>query len=163
MNSFSAGITAGVRAFGQKLWCNKGDTRSAAGFAAWQALDASATPPDVLMEEGAWAAAWGAAVQFYPEADWKRQVDIMGAIQKSKITLLSHTQLSPGGSGTDNYGRTVTYWQALWYSLGSFLLGKNDTLNNAYFMFNGAGEYSKLWWHDEYDRIALGRAVGGYK
>src|SRR6185436_16371742 len=106
MNNFTAGISAGVRAFGQKLWCNKGDTRFTDGAAAWRALDASSTPPDVLMEEGAFAVAWGAAVQFYPEAEWKSQVDTMAAMTKIKVAMLSHTQLAPGASGTDNYGRT---------------------------------------------------------
>ncbi|HEX7954088.1 MAG TPA: putative glycoside hydrolase, partial [Burkholderiales bacterium] len=52
MNSFVTGVSAGMHSYGQKLWCNKGDTRFADGVAAWLALDASATPPDVLLEEG---------------------------------------------------------------------------------------------------------------
>ena len=162
MNTFSSAITAGVRAYGQKLWCNKGDSRSAAGSAAWLALDAGATPPDVLLEEGAFAVMWGSTVQFYPEADWKNQVDTMAAMKNSKVAMMSHTQLEAGQTGTDNYGKSVSYWQALWYSLGSFAMGKNDTLNNAYFMFNGGSGYNKIWWFDEYEKIDLGKALGAY-
>src|SRR6185436_14487514 len=80
MNNFSAAAAKGLAGFGQKLWCNKGDTGSSEGKAVWLALDASATPPDALMEEGAFAVEWGgSAVQFYPEAQWKNQVDTLAA------------------------------------------------------------------------------------
>ncbi|MDB5244204.1 MAG: hypothetical protein JWN18_74 [Parcubacteria group bacterium] len=162
MNAFSSGIAAGLHGYGQKLWCNKGDTKSAAGSAAWLALDASTNHPDVLLEEGAFAVMWGSAVQFFPEALWKQQVDTIAATKNSKVALMSHTQLSEGGSGIDNWGKPVTYWQALWYSMGSFLLAKNDVLNNAYFMFNGGSGYDKIWYYDEYDAIDLGKALGSY-
>ncbi|MEO8165627.1 MAG: putative glycoside hydrolase, partial [Betaproteobacteria bacterium] len=162
MNNFSSAITAGMHAHGQKIWCNKGDSRSVTGSAAWRALDSGANPPDVLLEEGAFAVEWGADTQFYPEADWKRQIDNMGAIKNAKIALMSHTKLSEGQSGTDNWGRPVTFWQTLSYSLGSFLLGKNDTLGNSYFMFNGGSGYNKIWWFDEYDKLDMGKALGAY-
>ena len=82
-------LTAGMHANTpnpQKLWCNRGDTRLPEGSAAWQALDASANPPDAVLEEGAFAVEWGfAAVQFYQESEWQRQVDTMGAIRNSKV------------------------------------------------------------------------------
>src|SRR5258708_2661277 len=140
MDSFSEAITAGLHGYGQKLWCNRGSTNIAAGTAAWRALDAAATPPDVVGEEGAFAVTWGPwSTQFYAEADWKRQVDTIGATTNSKVAVFSHTTLGEGGSGTDNCGRPVTYWQTLWYALGSFLLAKNGAQNNAYFNFTGNG------------------------
>ena len=163
MNSFAGAITAGMHGYNQKLWCNRGETRWVDGSAAWQSLDNSASPPDVVLEEGAFAVMWGSAVQFYQESEWKRQVDIMAATKNSKVALMSHTQLEAGQTGTDNYGKPVSFWQALWYSLGSFALGKNDTLNNAYFMFNGGSGYNKIWWFDEYDKINLGKALGSYQ
>ena len=117
------------------------------------------------MEEGAFAVQWGSsATQFFPEAVWKRQLDTVAAIQHSKVTMLSHTQLAPGASGTDNWGKPVSFWQTLWYSMGSFLLGKNDVLNNDYFMFHGADgpNYNAILRYDEYDMIDLGKAVGPY-
>ena len=110
MNAFSSAIAAGLHGYGQKLWCNKGDSGSAAGSAAWLALDGSANRPDVLLEEGAFAVMWGAAVQFFPEAMWKQQVDTIAATKNSSVAAMSHTQLAAGQSGTDNWGKPVTYW-----------------------------------------------------
>jgi hypothetical protein len=162
MNTFTSAISAGLHGYNQKLWCNRGSSHIAEGAAAWLALDKSAHAPDVILEEGAFAVMYGAAVQFLPETDWKRQVDTMSAIRNSKVAILSHTQLSPDQSGTDNWGKPVTFWQALWYAMGSFQLGKNDALGNAAFMFNGGSGYNKLWWFDEYDKIDLGKALGPY-
>ena len=163
MNSFASGIAAGLHGFGQKLWCNRSMSTSPDGAAAWLALDGSATPPDVVLEEGAFAVQWGSSsVQFFPEDAWKRQVDTFAAIRNSRVALMSHANLIEGQSGTDNWGKPVSYWQTLWYSLGSFLLAKNDTLGNAYFMFNGSAGYNQLYWYSEYDSIDLGPAVGPY-
>jgi Hypothetical glycosyl hydrolase family 15 len=168
MNSFAAGIASGLHGRGQKLWCNLGQTRFANGSNAWLQLDAGASPPDALLEEGAFAVAFGPpnwAVQYYPEADWKRQVDTLAAIRNSRVAMLGSTKLLPdpgADTGTDNLGKPVTYWQALWYSLGSFLLGKNDVLGNAYFMFAGGSGYNRIWWYNEYDAIDLGKAIGPY-
>jgi hypothetical protein len=162
MNTFTSAISAGLHGYNQKLWCNRGSTSFTDGAAAWLALDKSANAPDVILEEGAFAVMYGAAVQFFPETDWKRQVDTMGAIRNSKVAMLSHTQLSPDQSGTDNWGQPVSFWQALWYAMGSFQLGKNDALGNAAFMFNGGSGYNKIWWFDEYDKIDLGKALSPY-
>jgi chitodextrinase len=163
MNDFASSITAGLFGYGQKVWCNRGGSGTVDGASAWRALDQTASPPDVVLEEGAFAVSWGsAAVEFYSEAAWKRQIDTIGAISNSKVAVASHTKLLEGQSGTDNYGRSVSYWQALWYSLGSFLLARNDDLGNAYFMFRGGSGYNKVWWHEEYDRIDLGKAVRPY-
>ena len=163
MNTFAGAIASGLHGYGQKLWCNKGETRSVDGSSSWLALDNSASPPDVLLEEGAFAVEFGPwAVQFYPEAEWKRQVDTIGAIRNAKVALMSHTKLMEGQASTDNWGRPVTFWQTLWYALGSFLLSKNDALGNAYFMFNGGSGYNRIWWYDEYEKIDLGRALGSY-
>ena len=164
MNAFSSAIAAGARAYGQKLWCNKGGSGSAEGFAAWLELDGGASPPDVLLEEGAFAVKWGnGATQFYPEASWKRQVDLMGAMKNASVAMLSHTDLLDGQSGTDNWGLPVNFGQTLWYALGSFLLGRNDALGNAYFSFTDGGDYNKILWFEEYDRLDLGKAMGGYR
>jgi len=164
MNNFSSAIAAGLHGFGQKLWCNKGSSYVPGGPSAWLALDASADHPDVLAEEAAFAVTFGPwATQFISEGNWKLQVDTMAAIKNSKVAMFTSTAMGEGQSGTDNWGQPVTYWQTLWYSLGSFLLGKNDTLNNAYFGFFGSGSaYDRIWWYDEYDKIDLGKAVGPY-
>jgi len=165
MNSFSSAITSVLNQYGQKVWCNRGNTRLVEGYNAWLDLDSSLYPPDVLMEEGAFVVAWGLSkdAQFYPEAQWKRQVDLMSKIVNSRIAYLSHTDLPVDGSGIDNLGKPVTFWQSVWYSLGSFVLGKNDTLDNAYYSYVG-GDLSvqRIWWFDEYERLSLGEALRSY-
>jgi hypothetical protein len=162
MQSFVEAITTGMHGYGQKLWFNRGESRSADGSAAWLALDNGVRPPDVVLEEGAFAVMWGSDTQFYPEQNWKLQIDTLGAIRNSKVAMMSHTKLMPGQSGTDNWGQPVSFEQTLWYALGSFLLSKNDTLGNAYFMFNGGSGYNQIWWFNEYDQIDLGKALGAY-
>jgi hypothetical protein len=182
MNSFATAITAGLHAgtpTPQKLWCNRGQTRFLEGSAAWQALDVGANPPDAVMEEGAFAVLWGPwAVQFMLEGaesdpdplqhQWKSQVDTLGTMRNSKVAVLSHTQLAEPGQGLDtcgmdNYNKTVCYWQTLWYSLGSFLISKNNVQRNSYFMFHGGdSDYNKIIWYDEYDKVDLGKALEFY-
>ncbi|MFA6102347.1 MAG: putative glycoside hydrolase [Victivallaceae bacterium] len=166
MHSFINAATAGLHAAGQKTFCNRGESRTVDGYNAYVALDSIANPPDVALEEGAFAVLWGSGcVQFYPEADWKRQVDVLGAVHNYKIVHTSHTDLAAGGSGTDNYGKSVNYYDILWYALCSYNLGKNEVNDNSYFAFAECGNYSLLPWYDEFDttRLNLGRAVGPYQ
>jgi len=163
MNTFASAISAGLHGHGQKLWCNRGATDQPGGAAAWLALDSAPAPPDVVAEEGAFAVMWGStATRFYAETNWKSQVDTLSKIQHSKVAIFSHTNLADGQSGTDNWGKPVTFSQSLWYALGSFLLGKNDVLGNAYFAFTSGTNYDSIQWYNEYDKINLGKAVGPY-
>ncbi|MHB8660392.1 MAG: putative glycoside hydrolase [Minisyncoccota bacterium] len=166
MISFVSAITTGLHGYGQKLWCNMGATNTSAGSAVWLTLDKSPEHPDALMEEGAFARSWGAGdVQFPDEAEWLDQVNTEYAMQNTKVTMLGQTKLPEGRSGTDNWGNPVTFWQAFYYALGSFLLGKNDVSNNDYFSFypsyNIPGNEGP-WWYDEYTHIDLGQALGPF-
>lgn len=166
MQQFSTGLAEGLQQEGLKMWANMGNTRNQAGADVWLALDAQAPRPDVVMEEGAFVVSWGSGdAQFLPEADWKRQVDLLGAIKNFKVTYLSHVDLDEDAEGIDNFGKRVTFWQAFYYALGSYLLGKNEIENNSYFMFfNSVYAYSlaRYWWFPEYDKIDLGAAQGEY-
>src|SRR6266513_1924249 len=164
MNTFVSAISTGLHGYGQKLWCNKGETRMAIGSAAWLSLDASASPPDAFLEEGAFAVMWGPwATQFLQESEWKSQIDTIAALRNTKAATLASTQLFAGQTGSDNFGNTVSFWQTLWYSLGSYLLAKNDVLGT-YFMFHGAenSNYDQILRFDEYDKIDLGKSLGSY-
>ncbi len=166
MHSFQTGIAAGLRALGKKVVPNSGHTTDADGLAANLALGADPNYPDFLCEEGAFVHGWvtSRAGTFYPEEKWKRQIDLMVQLQNSGPLMRSHVNIPEGGSGLDNYGRTFTYWDGLWYAMGSYLLGKNDTLNNAHWTFsNKIDKYFKLYWYDEYEVIDLGVAVGNYQ
>ena len=165
MNGFVQALAAGLQKSGQKMWANRGQTHTQDGFNAWLALDQSGNAPYVVMDEGSFAVAWGEGsdTQFYPEVSWRQQVDILGKIQNSRVAYLSHTDLGENEQGVDNYNRPVTFWQTMWYALGSFLLGKDDARGNAYFMFHGGTGYSKIWWFEEYEKIDFGRANGPYQ
>jgi hypothetical protein len=156
-----------LRARGAKVWINAGGTSSQRGWNALLHLDALANPPDVIGEEGAFCHSWGKGDTTFPcEEKWRRSVDFLGKIEKSRQAFFAHTKLRRDRAGTDNHGKRVTFWQSLWYALGSYLLGKDDDLGNAYFFFfsSGEGGYgSKDWWFEEYDRIDLGKAVGAYR
>ena len=163
MNSMVEAVTSALHDDSVKFACNRGKSKTESGYNAWLSLDSSPNPPDAVLEEGAFAVEWGTGyeTQFFGESDWKRQIDILRLLKNSKILYISHTELSPGEIGTDNYGNQVTYWQTFWYALGSYLLGKNDNLNNGYFMF-GTHPYNTIPWFDEYDKIDLGKAVAEY-
>jgi hypothetical protein len=173
MTSFVRALTTGLHQKSQKVWFNRGDTRLTTGYNIWIADDNSGNPPDVLLEEGAFAVSWGCEAgtscrtHFNTEDEWKRQLDLLGAVKNIKAAYSSHTTLTENQSGTDNFGKPTTFWQAFYYSLGSFLLGKNDVQNNSYFDFVsiptiGGSEYSVTWWPAEYDRINFGKSIGTY-
>ena len=164
MNGLINEMTFALHAKNQKFACNFGLSRSAAGFDAWISLDNTKNPPDVVIEEAAFAVRYGDNndVQFYPPTEWKRQVDILAAIRNSSTCFLSHTDIAQGGSGTDNYSKSVTFWDVLWFALGSYKIGQNSTDDNSYFGFT-VGSYSNIPWFDEYDSIDLGNALGTYQ
>lgn len=162
-------IDAAVRdlhAQGAKVWINAGGTNSREGWKALLHLDELDNPPDVIGEEGAFCHSYGKGATTFPsEEKWRRNVDFLSKIRKSRQAYFAHTKLPRGGKGVDNYGKPVTFRQSLWYALGSYLLGKDEELGNAYFFFfsSSEGAYgAKDWWFEEYDRIDLGRAMGTY-
>jgi Hypothetical glycosyl hydrolase family 15 len=167
MQQFILTIGPALRAQNQLFWCNMGDTRDPLGSAAWRALDRDTLHrhPDYVLEEGAFVAAWGPTdAQFFSEAQWRQQVELLRTITHYKIAFHSHTDLDGVRlrTGVDENGKRFDFWQALWYSLGSFMLGKNDVLNNAFFMFSN-DKYDRIWWFDEYDKLDLGKALGNYQ
>jgi len=166
MLDYHTALAAGLHARGIRLWTNTDGPGDAATYGAWLVLDADPNHPDLLNSEGSFVHSWNSsyAATFYDETKWKRQVDVMRELQNCGTTTFSHVNMAEGGSGYDNYGRTVTYWDALWYAMASYLLGKNDQRDDKdYFYFsNAVDHYYKLYWYDEYERIDLGPAVGEY-
>jgi len=165
MHSYHTALAAGLHDRGILLMTNTGDVADPDGYDAWLDLDADPNYPDFIADEGVFCHGWGSASStFYSYDKWKRQVDIMTELQNASAIMFCHVNMAEGASGWDNYGRPVTYWDALWYAMGSYLLGKNDQLDNAYFFFsNKVDAYYKLYWYDEYEQIDLGEAVGDYQ
>ncbi len=162
--SWHAALSAGLHARGMLVWTNTDHVASAAGYAAWLAIDANPDHPDWINSEGTFCHGWGSySCTWYNETKWKRQVDIMVNMQNSGAGIFSHVNMAEGATGTDNYGKPVTYWDALWYAMSSYLLGRNDVRGNDVFFFsNSVDRYYKLYWYDEYDRIDLGASLGTY-
>lgn len=149
---------------GQKVFINGGGTTTRMGLDVWARLDRAEHHPDVVLEEGAFVHGWGRAdATFYSEEKWKNQVDCLRVTRNFTHAYVTHSKLDIGTSGTDNYGRPVTSWQTLWYGLCSYLLGRNDALDNAFFACGFSDRWvSRLAWYDEYD-LDLGAAEGSYQ
>ena len=164
MMTWHTGLAAYLRNNGLKSWTNSGNLGNQAGYDFYAQIDNAATPPDIMSDEGVFVQSWGSAIAtFYDEAKWKRQVDIMTVMQHVKLAQFSHIRAPEGQGGTDNNGQSLTWWDAMWYAMGSFCLGMNDQLKNDYFyFFSGQTGNVQLYWYDEYDRIDLGTAVGPY-
>ena len=166
MDNFCNGI-AGLMV-PQKLFCNRGCTRISAGQTAWKALDAMSTPPDAVLEEGAFAVRWGApagGVWFFAEAEWKGQVDLMSQMHRSKTVWEGSCLAAQDANGTDQNGASFNFWDAYWYAMCSYLIGKNTVDNNSYFQFNveiAAGDANAVTRAGELDTIDLGNALGPY-
>ena len=247
--TFMQVVTTGLHLYGQKVWFNASSTNTAVGQSSWEIADAWADPPDVLMDEGAFAVKWGCSgsvstinvvsvgapgsnyqvgdvltitqsgasggkvtvssigsggtvagmsltaqgtgysaasalsvsgghgsgctvdvgvgycmVQIYPEAQCKSSIDTMQGVSHVRAAIESHCLGSPGSSGLDNYGNPLTYWDAVYFALSCFLLGKNTVANNSYFYWwdTALPASSGLLWLNEYG-INLGSAVGTYQ
>lgn len=164
LNGFVASVTKSLHNKNQLVMVNRTNVRLKSGEKAWLDLDAMNDAPDVIMEEGAFAVSWGEGdVQFYSFDEWKRQMEAPGKIKKSSVALLSHTDLRPGENGKDSDGRPVSFDQIFSYSLGSYLLAKNENGYRTLFSFDYArkdGDYKRISWIDIFGELDLGEALG---
>ncbi len=160
-NTFIADITKAMHEQGQLIVPNRTNSRLADGEFAWLDLDSRANPPDMVFEEGAFSVRWGLGdVQFFSPEDWSRQITIPSKLQNSSVAFLSHTDLSPGQTGVDSKGNAVNFNQIFFYSLGSYLLAKNEE-NPTLFSFDySSAANDRIIWYDAYDEIDLGGAIG---
>jgi hypothetical protein len=164
VQSFINYLAKGLNSHGQAFSVNHGNTMETDTKNHWIALNALANPPDYLLEEGAHAVLYGAGdIQFPHEYRWKKQIDTMVALTNIGFLSGASTNLADiNSTGTDNYGKAFTGWDALYFAMGSYCLGKDD--NDAFF-FRTAGStgYSRWrYYYDEYDHIDLGAAIGKY-
>ena len=163
MMTWHTGLAASLRSNGLKSWTNSGCLDNQQGYNFYATIDSNPNAPDIMTDEGVFVHGWGSApATFYSEDKWKRQVDIMGVMQHVRLAQFSHVVFGPTGSGNDNTGHALTYWDALWYAMGSFALGMNDTLKKDALYFQNYTEPQHAYWYDEYDRIDLGSALGPY-
>lgn len=164
MTGFLTTLSDAFKAHNVPTMANRGATRTDDGVRAWLMLDQETGHATVgQLEEGAFAVRWCSCdVQFFPLEDWERQVGLMGRIEHSALMYQSHSKLlSTGPPGRDNFGVSVSFWDVLWYSLGSFHVGKNEGAQTSYFAFS-EGDYNAIPWYDEYTLLDLGDAQGTF-
>lgn len=154
-------ITKGLSENKILAWVNCGTVKSQESLDAFVALDSETeNTPYIAVSEGAYVVNWGHGdCQFYPEKTWLLQVQVLGQIHNMNYGV----QATVGGSfrstetGLDNYNRPLSLYDAVWYGLCSYHLGRNTIDNNSYFGFTRA-TYSAGEYYDEFD-IDLGDAL----
>ena len=160
---FMENVSAALHAEGVKAWFNAGPTTTQVGQSAWRTLDISPNHPDALLDEGTFVVSWvpaGVLAGFRTEAQCKSVIDTMQSISKISAAMASSSTGLPGATGVDNFGKPVTYWDAFYFGLSCFLLGKNTAANNSYFVWHDANQ--AVEWFSEYN-INLGAAKGTYQ
>lgn len=153
----------------QDLYFNVGGSGSADGAAAWAYLDGlpNESRPTGLLEEDGFVVAYGTGIdaQFWPANKWQLMVDTLHATSNMNVIAESHTKMTPeSGTGVDLDGHNLTYWDAYWFALSSYLLGKNETADNSYFAFfikSSIAGARDLRYRDEND-LDIGRAMAAY-
>jgi hypothetical protein len=139
----------------------------------WDALDALPQPPVMALQEDGFVSPYGDTkdkVSFH-SWDWDGKVREFARLKTTRAMMTSHglNLVSPDDRTAalaqmdtkDPNGESG--WDALWFSLGSFLLGFDDVRGNGYLYFtiwNGA----RMVYFDEFDphHLHLGKAVAPF-
>jgi hypothetical protein len=133
----------------------------------WRELDALPNPPFAAMDEGGFICPWGSSggTRFYTW-DWEPRVRVMRDLHNVRILMNGHAVV-PEGEGLAKMdvpdATGMNGWDALWFSMTSFLLGFDDVVRNAYMNFT-VWRYSGYYWFDEFDPkyLHLGKARGEF-
>ena len=133
----------------------------------WQELDGLPHPPYAAMEEGGFVCPWGGDGKSFKFWDWEKKLPVFAGLCHTKALMHNHGGFFAGSGlaakdGADANG--MTGWDALWFSLTSFLLGFDDVTRNGFLSFTiwKTGEYH---YFDEFDPryLHLGKAKGPYE
>ncbi len=133
----------------------------------WRKLDALSNPPFAAMEEGGFVDPWGGDQKSFKFWDWESKLAPFSGLRHVKVLMCNHGGPFPGEGlaamdSPDANG--MTGWDALWFSLTSFLLGFDDVSRNGLLNFT-IWSYSEYHWFDEFDPqyLHLGKAVGPFE
>jgi hypothetical protein len=154
--------------FGQrgiKLIANFGYLGSNPGY--WEELEALSHPPFAAMEEGGFVCPWGGDGKSFKFWDWEKKLAPFSKLRKVKALMVNHAGpfAGEGLAAMDSPDANgMTGWDALWFSLTSFLLGFDDVSRNGLMSFTIWG-YSEYHWFDEFDPqyLHLGKALGPFE
>ncbi len=133
----------------------------------WRELDSLPSPPFAAMDEGGFICPWGSGTGRFFTWDWEGRVRAMKDVRNVRILMNGHATV-PDGEGLDKMdirdSNGMNGWDALWFSMTSFLLGFDDVNRNAYMNFTLWG-YQNYYWFDEFDPqyLHLGRARGDFR
>jgi hypothetical protein len=132
----------------------------------WRELDSLPSPPFAAMDESGFICPYGSGPAWYKTWDWENKVRGMRALRNTRVLMNAHATV-PEGEGLEKMDLPdpagMTGWDALWFSITSFLMGYDDVARNGYMNFT-VWSYSGYYWFDEFDPryLHLGRAVGEY-
>jgi hypothetical protein len=167
LNQFVSNVTLKLNKYNQLVMPNRTNSRIPDGEKAWINLNTETNPPQFVLEEGAFVVSWGKGdVQFFPEEDWWRQINLPAKLNNSSVAYLSHTDLALNRKGVDSDGNAVNFKQIFDYAIGSYLLSKRATQPYTLFGFDydrAKGDYKRISWFNIYDKFNMGLAVGDAK
>lgn len=132
----------------------------------WRKLDECASPPFAAMEEGGFVCPWGGDQKSFKFWDWDKKIEPFSRLRHVKVLMCNHAgPFSGEGLAAMNSpdANGMTGWDALWFSLTSFLLGFDDVSRNGLMNFT-IWSYSEYHWFDEFDPkyLHLGKAKGPF-
>lgn len=132
----------------------------------WVELDTMKNRPFAAMEEGGFVCPWSKTFNIN---DWETKVKVMKGLKNISALMNNWGKVKDGeGMGKmdvlmkDGNMGPATGWDALWFSMTSFLMALNESKSNGFFGFT-------VWHHenyyfDEYDpkNLHLGKPLGDY-
>lgn len=132
----------------------------------WSDLDSYPLPLPAAMEEAGFVCPWPRG---YSVWNWQEKLNAMKNMRNTAVLMTCMGR--PPGTGLDRMDSVVssgnmgptTGWEALWYSLTSFLLALNQEKSNGYLTFSAWG-YCENHWLDEFDPrlLHLGEPLDEY-
>jgi hypothetical protein len=133
----------------------------------WAELDSMAQAPFAAMEEAGFVCPYGTLETAFKVWNWTDKVGVLGSLENVKAFMTEHGNLDSDVEGVarmdvaDPTG--MRGWDALWFSMASFLMAFNDDIASGFMNFTIWG-YCEYYWLDEFDPayLHLGRARGEY-
>jgi hypothetical protein len=136
----------------------------------WDALDALASPPVIALQEDGFVSPYGPGNVFH-SWDYDAKVREFARLRVVRAMFASHGFIHAAPATRDaalaqmaeRDANGESGWDALWFSIGTFLLGFDDVRGNGYHSFSIWDYTSRVIYFDEYDprHLHLGRARGG--
>ncbi|MGK3959902.1 putative glycoside hydrolase [Sorangium sp. So ce118] len=136
----------------------------------WDALEEISAPPVMALQEDGFVSPYGPDDVFY-SWDYDAKVREFARLRMVRALMTCHGRhmVSPEtrdgalAQMSERDARGESGWDALWFSIGSFLLGFDDARGNGYLSFT-IWDGGRVVYFDEFDphRLHLGRARGAF-